>query len=1248
MALSNDLISQFAKITKDEKVTTDKVVYGTIVDDNDGVYVIIDGSDIPIPIETTTDTTTHIGKDERVSIMIKDHRAVITGNFTEPAVRNKEIYGEKGLSETILQQSSEFKQTVKGFTATVNKVVLKSQMNGQNILIDSLGEKSIDRSSTGNTTLDYEFDPYLNELSDKEFTFAFEARGSVNGIRVDFYFRSSEKSISNSAQMTLGTEYNSYTQTIVLNSSVTPKDIAYCRVRVYSGNGGTVYIKNARLVQRTASDAILEENIVKTESKIIQEAGKIRSEVTETVSKIEGDISDNANVIAELGKVVEEHSSSIEQLPGEITSTVTEKIYAAQAASRNILLDVDEPITLIRIDENGNVTHNYEFQEYLNSLTDTEYAFSFEAYGSVNGMHVDFYFSNAISGGIISTAPGATLSTGYKKYILNVALNNGFTPKDIKYCRFRVRDISGTVYVKNAKLERKDDVYELANRMSSVEQTASSVTTRVEEVEKAMGDKSLVEISAGSVDLGASKLLSTVILSDYNVKDGDMLTWSIRVTPRAQKNIGLELDFGQKGIFRSELTLVNMNTETLLSYSATVPSGATIVYLSLYDSDSTTSNANTAISHRDGLLTVKTENSFVKYSELKVTTDGIMSRVEALENNTEDEDEGGIKNLVEIADGSAELATEKKIGDRYILSEYGIKSGDMLSWSIYVKPDVTKNIGLNMYFGAKYDYKGELTLVAASDEIQLTYSSAVPSDATFVELYLHDNNPSTTDTTANVAYRDSLLYIDNSALYVKYTEFRQTVNEITVNVGKKLDADKEAVGVVVAGMTINEDGVFVTGKDIELESTNDNQYLRVNGSGVSASSLQAPNVTPRYDGPTNVYIDPSKAKEGEQDGKYYYKSLDDIANKVSGRYLDKQLSIICDSPSIDYCVATFKGIVGSGVVRIGTASEDSKYVINGRLMFDSCSSRIEVSNLDIQRSGTGDAKVPTPLEILNCSYVRIYNSRITSSGDNAVLISDGSRVTFDNSEANATSTGTAIMINKSAYAYCGDTVGVGSIMANIGGIGVVYGKTPSGGTIANRGVIHNAGITDATPTTPPSVSATTTKEYIATSTISIRATDGSDKFPYDNDVRQGYTPTNGKIIGCMWFGSLDEGSVKQASIRLCKVSDDFGGTGSGGTVKVHLWGIQSGLTKSSTITSSSLIEDYDEIGTVSPGAPNTITIPTSAAKDLVDGTISGFALYLDDESSTHSNYSYSKNYMRFYGETTGDDSNKPMLTITYQ
>lgn len=161
MSLSSDLISQFVKVTNDKtEAKKETTVYGTTVKYNDNIYVKIDGSEILTPISSTADAE----ENERVTVMIKNHTATITGNLSSPAARSDDV---KYISDDIKVriQAAENAATSAGNTAadaakvatnylqygssglivgdmTVNKL-------GKNVLIDS---DSVDIRN-GNTVL---------------------------------------------------------------------------------------------------------------------------------------------------------------------------------------------------------------------------------------------------------------------------------------------------------------------------------------------------------------------------------------------------------------------------------------------------------------------------------------------------------------------------------------------------------------------------------------------------------------------------------------------------------------------------------------------------------------------------------------------------------------------------------------------------------------------------------------------------------------------------------------------------------------------------------------------------------------------------------------------------------------------------------------------------------------------------------------------------------------------------------------
>ena len=88
MVVSNDLVSQLVKTlnTDTSKTNTDSTVYGTVVYDGK-TWVKLDGSDLLTPVTTTVD----VADGDRVSVTIKDHQAVVTGNYTDPSASSKTV-----------------------------------------------------------------------------------------------------------------------------------------------------------------------------------------------------------------------------------------------------------------------------------------------------------------------------------------------------------------------------------------------------------------------------------------------------------------------------------------------------------------------------------------------------------------------------------------------------------------------------------------------------------------------------------------------------------------------------------------------------------------------------------------------------------------------------------------------------------------------------------------------------------------------------------------------------------------------------------------------------------------------------------------------------------------------------------------------------------------------------------------------------------------------------------------------------
>ncbi len=90
MELDKSLVSEFAKITNDEKKEQPPIsLLGTVVEYEGTKYVKLDGSDILTPIQDDDQisSTVEIQDSERVTVQIQNHAVTVTGNISSPAAR---------------------------------------------------------------------------------------------------------------------------------------------------------------------------------------------------------------------------------------------------------------------------------------------------------------------------------------------------------------------------------------------------------------------------------------------------------------------------------------------------------------------------------------------------------------------------------------------------------------------------------------------------------------------------------------------------------------------------------------------------------------------------------------------------------------------------------------------------------------------------------------------------------------------------------------------------------------------------------------------------------------------------------------------------------------------------------------------------------------------------------------------------------------------------------------------------------
>lgn len=350
MPLSNDLISQFVKATKEEKKKKEEsTVYGVIVScEPDGtIYARFDGSSEPTPVSTTTD----VSKDERVIITIKNHTATVTGNLSIPSAKTTAV--QSGLDDIRKDVADKIEEEILITAGTiVGNFVSTEQFEAEKARIDTLEAGSV----TINESLAAK-EASINKLTirDAEITDRLNANDAVietlkasNGEIKALIFGSAtgdtiQTSFANSVVAQIGdAQIKSAMIDSIAASKITSGDILTNNVRVKSQNGlllisnETIQISDTSRVRvQIGKDASNDYsiNIWDADGKLMfSEGGITDSAIKEAIIRNDM-VSDTANIAA--------HKLDIDSLFDEINdSTKTIKSTRVYLDENKQTLDV--------------------------------------------------------------------------------------------------------------------------------------------------------------------------------------------------------------------------------------------------------------------------------------------------------------------------------------------------------------------------------------------------------------------------------------------------------------------------------------------------------------------------------------------------------------------------------------------------------------------------------------------------------------------------------------------------------------------------------------------------------------------------------------------------------------------------------------------------------------------------------------------------------------------------------------------
>ena len=403
------------------------------------------------------------------------------------------------------------------------------------------------------------------------------------------------------------------------------------------------------------------------------------------------------------------------------------------------------------------------------------------------------------------------------------------------------------------------------------------------------------------------------------------------------------------------------------------------------------------------------------------------------------------------------------------------------------------------------------------------------------------------------------------------------------------------------------------------EAGGEDELLTIDATGVRAANLSAPNVAMRYDGPWQIIVN-SGATSAQVESGSYVRSVQEAFDRLNDRFLPYYAEVKLETDTYEnvsvhgiYAGNASLAIVGQG------------HTVYGRITINNINAYMRVLSL---RACNANGDV---WWIDNCRYVSLNTCTAEgySTASAGYHIDNGSVVTFGSCEVYNCGTGVdagwgtnidiAVMKGTTTqYAYkvfgtritnsgsrpSGDWTGM-NFMAAPGDLLTVPIDTGSGVAVPTTGSASFA----------PAATGTYTTYW----------------WSGDSDIRQGYTKSNGRIKGGIFYAvSGVSGTVKSAILKLTRLKN----YGKGAPVQVKVYGTTSADKSGNPALST---EGY-VLGTIDGGQTSDFALPEVLATGLGSGTYKGIILYADD-TSVMGKKDYSTNYARFAADAP--------LTITW-
>lgn len=598
MTLPYDLISQFAKITKNEKeAKKETTAYGTVVSYDDVNYVKLDGSDLLTPVSTTVDAKSG----DRVTVLLKNHTATVTGNLTAPAARNESV--------TIVADN------ITNFEKIFAKLVTTEALEAESARIDKLEAYDV----TVKNTLT------ANDASIKTLT--------ANNVTINERL-TAQKALIDDLQATtitaeeVKTTYATITSLNAANAHITRLDsnVADIDTLLFGSAGGTTIqtsfsnsviaqlgnaqIKSA-MIESVSASKITAGDIITNNVRVKSEDGLL------LISDETMQISDGTRVRVQIGKdAANDYSINIWDQNGDLMFS---KGGITDSAIKDAIIRND------MVSDTANISaHKLDIDSLFDEINDsTNTIKSTKVYLDDKKQTLDVAFNSLSSTvtdqGETITSQGTAISTIQGQISSKIWQQDIDTAKNTMSTQYstleqKLDGVAATVASHTTQIGKKADsttVTTVSNKVTALETNLSGFKSTVGETYATKTSLDSLEIGGRNLVAGTSDTWANITVpryaaiitgrkhcSEYGLQAGDRFTFALELNPIEKTGLRARLDFysgvsgeeGKVAVFGNTIT----NGAPGKSYlTTTVPEGCEYITLMIGNSnadDETTSS----------------------------------------------------------------------------------------------------------------------------------------------------------------------------------------------------------------------------------------------------------------------------------------------------------------------------------------------------------------------------------------------------------------------------------------------------------------------------------------------------------------------------------------------------------------------------------------------------------------------------------------------------------------------------------